>query len=145
MYSFLRRHKWWLILAVLLVLNAIHYWPTKHTTRRQAGGPPPPGGFPQPDAAMEARINSLPDDQKLAVEDWMKQDRDFAASIQNLPEAERREKMQEHFSENPPPPGLPFPGPGGPDDGGAPHIPPPDVRRGMDQGLVNSMNNAGIP
>ena len=179
-FSVLRRYKWWLLLAVLLLLNVIRYWPAKHTTQTRNGGPPP-GGFPQPNAAMQAQIDALPDNQKLAVENWMKDAKEFSASIQNLPENQRREKMQEHMSQNPPPQGMPFPGPGGPapnvdgspppngpggqggpggggpggpggpgapggpGDGGAPHIPPPDARRGMDQGLVNDMKNAGIP
>jgi len=160
----LQRHKWWLLLAVVLVLNAIRYWPVRHAAPGFGAGGPPPGGpggpgggaFREPDAAMLAQIQAMPQEQRAAVEQRMREDKDFFASVQNLPETERREKVQQHFAENPPPfgpPGPPGPppggagggpgGPGGPGDGGAPHIPPPEVRRGMDQGLVNSMKNAG--
>lgn len=155
----LRRNKWWLLLAILLLLNLIRYWPLRHASSSAAGHGPSADAmqFPQPDAAMQARIDALPEDQKLAVEDRMKADRVFFASVQSLPPAERQQKMQEHFAQNPPPmgppPGGPPPGSGGPGDGGpgdpgngpfdggAPHIPPPDVRRGMDLGLVNAMKN----
>jgi len=176
----LNRYKWWLLLAVLLILNAFRYWPAKHAAAHAFEGGPPPGmdrGFPQPDAAMQARIDALPDDQKTAVEDWLKDGKDFSDSIQSLPEADRRQKMMEHMMQNPPPPGMPFPGsgggppgagapggggpgnggpgnggpggppggPGGPGDGDIPHIPSPDVRRNMDQGLVNAMNSGRMP
>jgi hypothetical protein len=103
----------------------------------------------------------------------MKQGREFFASVQNLPDAERWQKMQQHFMQNPPPPGMPFPGPpgggppgpggspppGGPGGGGpgggpggpggpgggGPHVPPPEMRRGMDQQIVNTMKAQGIP
>jgi hypothetical protein len=166
----LNRYKWWLLLAVLVILNVVRFWPVKHPAQaRGFPGGPPPGGFPGPDAAMQARIDSLPDDQKQAVEDWIKGNKDFFASVQNLPQSDRQQKIQEHFAQNPPPPGMPFPGPppggpapggspgpGGPGNGGGPpggpggpggggmHIPPPDVRRGMDQGLVNAMKSSGI-
>jgi len=99
---------------------------------------------------MLARLDALPEEQKTAIQTRMHEDQKFFASVRNLPETERREKLQQHFAQNPPPfgppPGAgggPPPGPG-PGDGGAPHIPPPDVRRGMDQQMVNSMKNAGI-
>jgi len=168
--EFLNRYKWWLVLAVLLIFNVIRYWPAK---RAAPAGPPAAGrGFPTPDAAMQAKIDALPDDQNEAVKDWMQQQKDFFASVQNLPDDQKQQKMMEHFSQNPPPPGMPFRDPGGsPDAGpdgsppgggaggsglgepganggppgdGTPHIPPPDVRRGMDQGLVNAMKNGGF-
>src|SRR5271166_5655805 len=143
--EFLNRHKWWLLLAVLLILNVIRYWPVKHKTQGFAGGPPMAHGFPTPDAAMQARIDALPDDQKQAVNDWMQQQKDFFASVQSLPDDQKQQKMMEHFSQNPPPPGMPFPGgPGGQPGHGNIHVPPPEVRRGMDQGLVNAMKNGGF-
>jgi hypothetical protein len=177
MVQTLARYKWWLLLTVLLILNAIRYWPAKHASRAFVGGPPPgamgANGFPPPDAAMQARIDALPDDQRKAVEDRIQEDKDFFASVQTLPDTERQQKVMEHFAQNPPPPGMPFPGPGGgppglgggaggpgpvgpgnggpgnggpggPGDGGTPRIPPPEVRRSMDQGLVNAMKSAGI-
>jgi len=158
MRAALQRYKWWLLLAVLLLLNGIRYWPAKHAAHGFPGGPPPPGamGGDGPDAAMLARIDAMPADQKKAVEERMQEDKAFFASVQSLPEAVRRQKIQEHFAQNPPPFGMPpggpggIPpgggpggGPGGPGDGGAPHIPPPEVRRGMDQQLVNAMKTAG--
>ena len=71
-FEFLNRHKWWLLLGVLLILNVIRYWPVKHAAPGGAGGPPGMGGpFPPPDAAMQAKIDALPDDQKEAVNNWM--------------------------------------------------------------------------
>jgi hypothetical protein len=173
MLEAVRRYKWWLLLAFMLVLNAIRYWPAKQAANGFQGGPPQ--GFPTPDAAMQARIDALPDEQRLAVENWIKESKDFFASVQNMPQSDRWQKMQEHFAQNPPPPGMPFPGPGpggppgssgtdggpgpgpggpgggppggsgGPGGPGGPHVPPPDQRYKMDQGLVNAMKSQEIP
>ena len=166
--SFLQRYKYWLLLAILLLLNVVRYWPAKHATA--FGGGPPGGfganGFPQPDAQMQARIDAMPEEQRTAFQTRMKADREFFDTLKTLPDAERQQKIQEHFAQNPPPfppggmqpggPGVPGGspppgGPGGPGDGGgpgggpgsgdAPRIPAPDGRRGMDQGLIDSMKN----
>lgn len=163
----LNRYKWLLVLAVLLILNVFRYW---HRHPARAAGGSPPMAFPTPDAAMQAQIDALPDDQRLAAQNWIQGNKDFFASVQNLPQADRWQKMQEHFAQNPPPPGMPFPGPppggggppgpgGSPPPGGPPGgpggpgggpggfggVPPPGVRHGMDQGLVNQMKEQGIP
>ena len=170
MLQALNRYKWFLLLAVLVIFNVVRYWPAKHTAARNPGGGPPMA-FPTPDPAMQAQIDALPDDQRLAVQNWIKDTKDFAASVQTLPQADRWQKMQEHFAQNPPPPGMPFPGPppggGPPGPGGSPRpgggpprgpggpgagpggggfgVPPPEQRHGMDQNLVNQMKAAGIP
>jgi len=121
--EFLNRYKWWLALAVLLILNGIRYWPAKHAA---PAGPPGVGrGFPTPDAAMQAKIDALPDDQKEAVNNWIRQQKDFFASVQNLPDDQMQQKMMEHFFQNPPPPGMPFRNPGGPPGAGPDGNPPP--------------------
>src|SRR5580704_17964461 len=105
MRDFLRRYKWWVLALVLLVvLNVVGFWPSKHASRGFAGGPPMMDGkFHEPDAAMQARIDALPEPQRTAIETRMNQDRQFFASIQNLPEDQRRQMMQQHFAQNPPP------------------------------------------
>jgi hypothetical protein len=94
---------------------------------------------------MEAALQKMPAEQRKAVEERMKADRAFFESLKDLPEDQRRKKMQEHFAENPPPPGF---GPGGPGPGGHGgdpgngdpiQLPPPDVRRSMDQQIANSL------
>jgi hypothetical protein len=168
MFAPLNRYKWFILLGILVLLLVIQRWPRHHAQPPQFGGPP--RGFPTPDAAMQAKIDALPDDQRVAVENWMKDTKDFFASVQNMPQADRWQKMQEHFAQNPPPPGMPFQGPPGPPPGGngspppggppggpgggggpggpgggGPRVPDPEERHGMDQGLVNAMKAAGIP
>ena len=48
MIQLLQRHKWWALLAVLLLLNVIRYWPKKHAKMAFGPGqfPPPPMGVP---------------------------------------------------------------------------------------------------
>ena len=88
----------------------------------------------------------------------MQVERAFFDSLRNLPEQERRKKMEEHFAKNPPPqiPGLeigPPPGAGtggggmgGPDGGlQSGYLPSPEVRRSMDQHIVDSQKNGGHP
>jgi hypothetical protein len=170
MLQALNRYKWFLLLAVLVIFNVVHYWPARRPAVARNPGGGPPMAFPTPDAAMQSQIDALPDDQRLAVQNWIKDSKDFFTSVQNLSQADRWQKMQEHFAQNPPPPGMPFPGPppggGGPGPGGSPPpggppggpggpgspggggwggVPPPEVRHGMDQGLVNRMKAQGIP
>jgi len=153
-----RRSNLAILLALLLVLTGLHYWPHKHPPKPEggiAGGAPPPGSgdFPAPDGAMRERMNAmlqkLPAEQRQALQERMEKDSTFFASVANLPPEERRQKTQQYFAENPPPPELgPGPngpggprgpgGPGGPGDGGAFSLPPPAARRGMDAGIANS-------
>jgi hypothetical protein len=151
--EYFRHYRLVLLLIVLVGLNVYYFWPTKKTT--QTGFPHPPGGMPpmgQPSAEMEARIKALPEDQQTAIKQRMQQDKEFFASIGNLSDSEKQQKIHDYMSKNPPPAGM-FPGgppgskdgPGGPPPGGpgdTPHIPPPDVRRDMDQHLVDAMKNS---
>jgi hypothetical protein len=167
MSTFLQRYKWFFVLAVLLILNVIRYWPVKHASLSASTGLPPgmgSGSFQAMDparmqamgAAIQARIDALPDDQRAAAQQRMQQDREFFASLQNLPQSERMAKMMEHFMENPPPPrmmppmpqgGMP-PGSGGGGfngfqaNGGVPPILPPDQRQPVEQSIVNMMRGA---
>lgn len=168
MSNFLQRYKWFLPLAVLLILNVIRYWPVKQASRNASSGLPSgmgsgglqamgPGGFQAMGAAIQARIDALPDDQKAAAQQRMQHDREFFASLQNLPQSERMAKMMEHFMENPPPPGMmpPMPPGGMPPgsggggfngfqgNGGVPPILPPDQRQPIEQSIVNMMRGAG--
>jgi len=159
-----RRHKLAILLAVLLALNAVIYWHGKHPSKAFPGGWRPPGrpgtagsadAFPAPDPAMrqrmEAALQKMPQEQRKVVEDRMKADRAFFESLRDLTEDQRRAKMQEHFAENPPPPGFDpgLPGAGGPGGGGDPgsgdpvHLPPPEIRRSMDQQIANSLKQMG--
>jgi len=166
-----RRHKLAILLAALLALNAVRYWHGKHASDASRGGgqsfgPPgvpgsasgPPGGpgsanpFPEPDPAMrkrvEAALQTMPEEQRKAMEDRMKADRAFFESLRGLPEDQRRKKMEDYFAENPPPSGFGpgAPGAGGPGDleSGEPiQLPPPDVRRSMDQQIANSQKPIG--
>jgi hypothetical protein len=158
-----RRYKLAILLMALLALNAVRYWHGKHpseTFRRAGRLPGPPGdpaaadSFSGTDPAMrqriEAALQKMPAEQRKAVEDRIKADRTFFESLRDLPEDQRREKMREHFAQNPPPPDFDpgFPGPGG-QEGGGPgsgdpvRLPPPDVRRSMDQEIANSQKNMG--
>jgi hypothetical protein len=166
-FSSLWSRKWWVLLAILVLLNVIRFWP-HHKVQAATGGQAGPQ-FGQPDPRMQAQIDALPDDQKLAAQNWMSDTKKFADSVQSLPEDQRRQKMQEHFAQNPPPAGMPVPGPGGPPpdgggspppggppggpggpggaggpDGSAPHIPAPEQRHDMDQHMVNDMKSAGL-
>jgi len=153
------------LLVLLLAANLAMNWPSKKSAvQRPLGQPPAPGlSAPGPTAEMrekfEAALQKLPAEQRLAVEKRMSEDRAFFESVKALPEQERRKKVGEHFAQNPPPqiPGFaPGPppgggdgaknGPGGPDGGpGSGHIPPPEVRRSMDQHIVDSQKSANNP
>lgn len=110
---------------------------------------------------FQAALQALPADQRKTIETRLAADRSFFDSVRNLPETERQEKIQQHFAQNPPPqiPGLaplspdgttapgspegPGGGPGGPGHGPeSGHIPPPSVRRSMDQHIVDSQKTA---
>jgi hypothetical protein len=162
--DFFRRHRLAILLAALLLLNTVRFWHRKHhpeafrTASRLPGPPGDPAAansFPAPDSAMrkriEAALQKMPEEQRKAVEDRMKADRAFFESLRDLPEDQRREKIQEHFAQNPPPPGFDpgLPGAGGPGGGGDPgngdpvHLPPPEIRRSMDQQIANSQKQMG--
>ena len=162
-----RRRKLAIVLAMLLALNAARFWHGKGSPGASRGGgrifgpPGAPGAdpgrgadnpFPARDAAMRKRmetaLQNIPEDQRKAIEDRMKADRVFFESLRDLPEDQRRKKMQEHFARNPPPPGLGPDGPGpagaGDMENGEPiRLPPPDVRRSMDQQIANSQKEPG--
>jgi hypothetical protein len=83
----------------------------------------------------------------------MEQDKEFFASLQNLPQNERMAKMMQYFADNPPLPSMMPPRPPGQAgtgfngfqaSGGVPPIPPPDVRRAFEQAMVNGMKAAGV-
>jgi hypothetical protein len=157
-----------ILLALLLALTGLRYWPYKRAAepdvdfadetlpRVVPGLDSPPGDFPGPDGAtrgrMAAMLQKLPPEQRKAVQERMEKDRAVFASVAKLPAEDRRQKIEEYFAENPPPPELgPGPdipggpgGPGGPGDpgnGGAFAVPPPAVRRGMDAGIANSQSH----
>ena len=162
-----RRRKLAIVLAMLLALNAARFWHGKNAPGGSRGGgrvlgpPGAPGAdrgggadhpFPARDAAMRQRMEAawqnMPADQRQAMEDRMKADRAFFESLRNLPEDQRSKMLQEHFAQNPPPPGF---GPGGPkargpgnmENGEPIQLPPPDVRRSMDQQIANSQKGPG--
>jgi len=170
----LSRYKLAYILAILLLLNVIRFWPHKKKDDAEPSFPPPPPGAAMngapPDAnagpggpggppgreRMEEMMKKLPAEQRKVMEERMAEDRKFFDSIRDLSEGERRQKMQEHFAQNPPPfppngDGGPMPPPGaggGPGAGNGPgpnpfgnggmHLPPPGVRRSMDQQIANA-------
>jgi len=156
-----RRRKLAIVLAMLLALNAARFWHGKDSPGASRGGgrifgpPGAPGAdnpFPARDAAMRKRmetaLQNMPEDQRKAIEDRMKADRVFFESLRNLPKDQRSKMLQEHFAQNPPPPGF---GPGGPEargpgeiENGEPiQLPPPDVRHSMDQQIANSQKEPG--
>lgn len=163
-----RRYGLPLLLLILLSLTVVRYWPRKGASAsfpgrsaagaaRKAGGPQE---FAPPDPVarerMEQALQKLTPEQRQAFEQRMQADRAFFDALRDLPEDERRAKMEEHFAKNPPPAGfdpgsMPPPPdgapPGGPGDGppgfgGPMHLPPPSVRRSMDQQIANSQRNA---
>jgi hypothetical protein len=161
------RQKLAVVLAMLVALNAARFWhgkPSSASSRdgrrifrpRGAlgtdGGPGADNPFPMPDPAMRKRMDialqKMPEDQRKAIEDRMKEDRAFFESLHDLPEEQRRKKVEEHFAQNPQPPGF---GPGGPGVGGPGdiengepiHLPPPDVRRSMDQEFADLQKTPG--
>lgn len=118
------------------------------------GGPSGPGrsGGPPGRERMEEMLKKLPAEQRKVMEDRMAEDRKFFDSIRDLSEEERRQKIQEHFAQNPPPfspngDGGPMPPPGSgggngpgadPFGKGGMHLPPPEARRSMDQQIANT-------
>jgi len=163
-----RRSSLAILLAVLLVLTGRRFWPHKDASGRSddfAAGALPrvvpgldssPTDFAGPDGVMSERMDAmlqkLPAEQRQAAQERMEKDRAFFVSVAKLPTAEREQKVQQYFAENPPLPGLgPDPdgaggpggpdGPGGPGNGGAFSLPPPAARRGLDAGIANSQAN----
>lgn len=116
------------ILLALLAANVFVRWPSKAVG---GFGPPAPREI---DAGMRARIDeaieALPEEQRADARHQADETAAFFESVKNLPEAERVEKVREHFRENPMPflrpPGPPAEGgqaggpPGAPGAGGGP-------------------------
>jgi len=161
--DFLPRSPLVILLALLLILNGTRLWHRKHQFAGVADGFLPrqvPGlsqDLPGPDTILnptpamrqrlEAVLQKLPEEQRKAFQDRIEQDRNFFASIQNLPEEEHRKKVAEYLAQNPPPPGFDpanggpdFAGSGWPGDKGAFPIPPPSERRSLDRQVANAQN-----
>jgi hypothetical protein len=157
--NFFQRHKLPIVLGLLLALAALRYSKGRHPSEEFRGAqrtvPSPRGQIgadspPEPDPGMRQRIEGalqkMSEKQRKSVEDRANADRAFFESLRNLPEDQRREKMEEHFEQNPPPQGFDpgAPGAGGPGVGGDPHngdaipIPPPDERHSLDEQFANS-------
>ncbi|CAN5521232.1 hypothetical protein BH09VER1_BH09VER1_51600 [soil metagenome] len=105
---------------------------------------------------FQAALQKLPEAQRKAVQERMDVEQAFFDAVKNLPEKERRNKMQEHFAQNPPLqiPGLEGMGGPPPDGGGlgglsggpeSGYIPDPQARQSMDQHIVDSQKNGGRP
>lgn len=160
-------------LFVLLAANGLRYWISHRSAAHQPpgfpGGPGGPGEPPPFDDAMQERFKAmiarLPEEKRQIAEERFAADRAFFESVRALPADERRQKMQEYFARNPPPPGLDLPPPGGlppgaPDGaeagGGAgsgqsglpgragrvPRIPEPGIRQSLDTQIINAQKNA---
>jgi hypothetical protein len=163
--SSLRRYGLLSLTILLLIITAVKHWPSKSTrvgssaktAQNPPPMPPPTDGFPPPDPAMQARfenaLRQMPPEKRQAIETRMQADRTFFDSVRNLPEDQRRERIQEYFKSNPPlpPPDFepgsvppPMGGPPGPPGGGPPNgpmrIPDPAIRRTMDQQIANSQS-----
>jgi len=134
MNALLRQRRLWIaVLLGLIIINlAVHWpWASRKHDMGQPPGPPPNGAEGPRSEEMRARLESalakLPEAQQKAIRERMDADRAFFDSIKTLSETERRQKMQEHFAQTPPPqiPGMekmgPPPGmaggPGGPGEG----------------------------
>ena len=167
-HHLLQRRTLLILLGLLLALNAGRYWPRKlpggylpaWSSPEKSGGSFGDNPFLEPDPAMrqrmEAWLQKLPEEQRKAFKDRMEADRAFFESARALPPDQRTAKIQEHFAENPPPgfgPGDPAAGgdgsgglpppPGDLDNGGPIHLPPPEIRRSMDELIANSQGKAG--
>lgn len=158
------RRRWYLfLLAALVVANIFLRWPSGKANHETFPPPPgvngngPGGEFEE---KIQAALQKLPVEQRTAIEERRNADRQFFETLGNIPPEERRKKIEAYFAKNPPPqiPGLEFPpppgansdhagGPGDPGNGGPEngHIPAPDVRRGLDQGIVNSLRKGNNP
>ncbi len=132
------------------------------------------GPGPDFQTKIQEALDKLPAGDRVVIEERIQTDRKFFDSLGNLAPGERSKKIAAHFAANPPIriPGLELPpppagngapggrggdpgdgpggdprgGPGGP--GGGPengHIPPPEVRHGLDQGIVNSLREGARP
>lgn len=156
---------WAAVLGVLLVANFYLHWPVKKAIAAGGGSwRGAEGASQEMREKFELAIKKLPEAEQPALRKRMEEERAFFESVKRLPETERQEKMKEHFAQNPPPrlPGLegggPLPGgsggpggggpggAGGSGEGGGPgrggpesgHIPPVEVRRGMDKHIVDA-------
>lgn len=167
-FSFSNRRLWAGILFGLLVANVAVYWPRTGKAGDPARRPPGLEGDGSPEAVrarFEAALENLPDAQRKEAQERLAADRAFFESVKDLTEAERREKVREHFAQNPP---LPIPGlenmrpplnrngstgggPGG--NSGGPPVPPgggpgrnrlpePSERRKMDRQIADSQNTS---
>jgi len=97
---------------------------------------------------LASALEKMPPEKREAFEARMQVDQAFFDSVRDLPEDQRRTKIQEYFKSNPPPADFLPPGgappmggppgpPGGPPDGPM-RLPDPSVRHGMDQQIANS-------
>jgi len=155
------------LLLGLLIVNLAVYWPRTKGSDELYGHPPWQGGEGAPGARLEAALASLPEADRKKVQEHVAAERAFFASIKDLAEDDRRQKMQEYFSKNPPPevpgmgrpafvpvgdaPPLPTVGQAGRSSSGPTEpsgnmprlnrLPEPLERREMDQQFVNSRKN----
>ena len=153
MRDFLERYRTWVILLAVLALgNLVFHWPHKAAAPPDGfpGGPPPmlgdgavpPAPTPEMQARMDARLKKMTPERRAKFEARRQAEQAFFASVRDLPEAERKQKMEDHFAEHRPGPGGPDgddddgPG-GGPEGDGMMHIPSVDNRRAMDQQIVS--------
>lgn len=104
------------ILLALLAANIYVRWPSRPAA---SFGPPAPREI---DAGMRARIDeaieALPEEQRADARQKVAAMASFLDSVKNLPEAERVQKVREHFRENP----MPFLRPPGPPPQGEPPV-----------------------
>ncbi len=116
-------------------------------------------GFSEPPAgvrrSLESALEKMAPPQRQKFEERLQADRTFFASVRELPEIVRRERVQEYLSSHPlplelmppnggPPNSLP-PLPGPPGISGRPdaepmHLPDPATRYALDQQVANSQS-----
>ncbi len=162
MSALLRRRRFWIaVLLGLLIVNLAVHWPWAGRTVSAGHPPGPPSSWPggrMPEemrARMDAALAKLPEEQRTALQARMEADRKFFDSLKTLPEAERRQKMQEHFASNPPPqiPGMErigpppggAPGAGSPGENGAPGNSASSDGQGREGGKDDGQGGGAIP
>lgn len=150
----------WISLAILLIANILIRIPQKShalAERPSDWAVELPGASGrssmEPNTKMRegAWLSQLPEEERRKIEERRAADRSFFASINDLPESERSQKIQEYFEQNPPPVpadtnapgGQRPPGPGGPAPNGSrgrpgTRLPEPDQRRSMDKRIADS-------
>lgn len=159
------------VFSALFILCAVRLWPHKSArtqnpaaptgtfqTNAPGDGTPPSGPDSAPWQRMNAVLQKLPAQQRKFAEERMRKDQAFFASLRDLPQDQRQQKIQEYLAKNPPqfPPQFDGPpptgapgqngehGPGFDDPGQRPmHLPPPEVRHSMDQQIANTQKQGG--